>query len=130
VQTIHSALREMLQKEGASIDGMYFCPHHPKGNPPYNILCSCRKPAAGMLRQAAKDLDIDLKKSVVIGDKISDVQTAQGLQRPGILVLTGFGKDEQEKYQGNWEKAPDYIAENLLEAVSWFLKNSSFIEKG
>lgn len=124
VQTIHTALREMLQQEGAEIDGIYYCPHHPKGNPPYNIQCSCRKPEAGMLQQAAKDLDIDLKKSIVIGDKLSDVQTAQRLNIPGILVLSGFGKGELEKYQQIWEKAPDYIAENLLDAAGWWLKYS------
>ncbi|NTV83415.1 MAG: D-glycero-beta-D-manno-heptose 1,7-bisphosphate 7-phosphatase [Bacteroidales bacterium] len=129
VQTIHTALQEMLQKEGAGIDGMYYCPHHPKGNPPYNIQCRCRKPEAGMLRQAGKDLDLDLNRSIVIGDKLSDVQTAQRLNIPGILVLTGFGKGELEKYQQNWEKEPDHIAENLLEAASWFLKNSSIKEK-
>jgi D-glycero-D-manno-heptose 1,7-bisphosphate phosphatase len=129
VRIIHTALREMLLKEGAEIDGIYYCPHHPKGNPPYNIQCNCRKPEAGMLQQADKDLDLDLNRSIVIGDKLSDVQTAQRLNIPGILVLTGFGKGELEKYQQNWEKAPDNIAENLLEAASWFLRNSSIKEK-
>ena len=129
VQTIHTALREMLLKEEAEIDGIYYCPHHPKGNPPYNMQCDCRKPKAGMLKQATKDLDLDLNRSIVIGDKLSDVQTAQRLNIPGILVLTGFGKGELEKYQQNWEKKPDHIAENLLEAASWFLKNSSIKEK-
>ena len=129
VQTIHAALQEMLQKEEAEIDGIYYCPHHPKGNPPYNMQCDCRKPKAGMLKQATKDLDLDLNRSIVIGDKLSDVQTAQRLNIPGILVLTGFGKGELEKYQQNWEKKPDHIAENLLEAASWFLKNSSIKEK-
>ena len=129
VQTIHTALREMLQKEETEIDGIYYCPHHPKGNPPYNMQCDCRKPKAGMLKQATKDLDLDLNRSIVIGDKLSDVQTAQRLNIPGILVLTGFGKGELEKYQQNWEKKPDHIAENLLEAASWFLKNSSIKEK-
>jgi len=130
VRIIHTALREMLLKEGAEIDGIYYCPHHPKGNPPYDIQCNCRKPEVGMLRQADKDLDLDLNRSIVIGDKLSDVQTAQRLNIPGILVLTGFGKGELETYQQNWEKAPDHIAENLLEAASWFLRNSSKKEKG
>jgi D-glycero-D-manno-heptose 1,7-bisphosphate phosphatase len=120
VQTIHAALREMLLKKGAAIDGIYYCPHHPQGNPPYNIHCSCRKPEAGMLQRAAKDLDIDLRKSIVIGDKYSDVQTAQRLNIPGILVLTGFGKGELKQYQQNWEKAPTHISKNLLDATVWW----------
>jgi D-glycero-D-manno-heptose 1,7-bisphosphate phosphatase len=128
VQTIHTALQEMLQKNGAAVDGIYFCPHHPLGNPPYNIHCHCRKPEPGMLLRGALDLDIDLRKSIVIGDKYSDVQTAQRLNIPGILVLTGFGKGELEKYQQSWERAPVHISKNLLDATAWWFNQLSIEE--
>lgn len=129
VLTIHAALRKMLQHQGAEIDGIYYCPHHPQGNPPYNINCRCRKPESGMLLKAAEELHIDLKKSIVIGDKYSDVLTAQRLNIPGILVLTGFGKSEREKYQSSWEKEPVHIAENLSDAVRWWFNQSATKDK-
>lgn len=124
VLTIHGALKKMLQQQDAEVDGIYYCPHHPQGNPPYNIQCSCRKPESGMLVKAARELQIDLNKSIVIGDKYSDVLTAQRLNIPGILVLTGFGKSERDKYQSNWVKEPAHIAENLSEAVRWWFDQS------
>ncbi len=129
VLTIHTTLRKMLQQQGAEIDGIYYCPHHPQGKPPYNIYCNCRKPESGMLLKAAEELHIDLKKSIVIGDKYSDVLTAQRLNIPGILVLTGFGKSERDKYHSNWEKEPAHIAENLSEAVRWWFNQSTTNDK-
>ena len=60
----------------------------------------------------------------MIGDKYSDVQTAQRLHIPGILVQTGFGLNEIEKYQNNWEKPPEYIAVDLLDAINWWFNRS------
>jgi D-glycero-D-manno-heptose 1,7-bisphosphate phosphatase len=121
VETINAALVNMLAAEHAQVDGIYYCPHHPKGYPPYNIECSCRKPASGMLLQATDDLNIDLTKSAVIGDKYTDVLTGHRLGIPGLLVCTGFGEGEIEKYSVTWNRAPDFIAADLLEAVRWLL---------
>ena len=121
VHHINAALIELLKAEGARVDGIYFCPHHPEGQPPYNIECSCRKPATGQIRKAARDLHLDISRSVIIGDKFSDVQTGQNLGIPGILVLTGYGKEEYRKYQNKWRQAPDYIARDIGEAVDWWL---------
>lgn len=129
VLTIHAALRKMLQHQDAEIDGIYYCPHHPQGNPPYNIYCRCRKPESGMLLKAAEELHIDLKRSIVIGDKYSDVLTGQRLNIPGILVLTGFGKSERDKYQSHWEQEPAHIAENLSDAVHWWFNQSTTNDK-
>ena len=113
----------MLADQNAFIDGIYYCPHYPEGKTPYNIKCNCRKPASGMLQQATNDLNIDLTKSVVIGDKWIDVLTAQYLDIPGILVHTGFGKEQIKKYSTKWKKPPDFIGENLLDAVKWVFTN-------
>ena len=67
-----------LGKKGAFIDGLYFCPHHPDRGFPgeraaYKCACACRKPAPGMLLQAAKDFNIDITSSYMIGDSEKDV---------------------------------------------------------
>lgn len=72
-------METLLGKKNAFIDALYFCPHHPhRGYPEerkeYKIVCDCRKPAPGMLLKAAKELNINLSESVMIGDNASDVQ--------------------------------------------------------
>jgi HAD superfamily hydrolase (TIGR01662 family) len=74
--------------QGGRVDASYLCPHHPDDG------CSCRKPAPGMLQQAAKDLELDLTRSYVIGDAISDIEAADAVKAQGILVLTGRGKNQ------------------------------------
>ncbi|HAW44732.1 MAG TPA: D-glycero-beta-D-manno-heptose-1,7-bisphosphate 7-phosphatase [Sutterella sp.] len=82
-------LLETFQAHGAALDGIYFCPHHPdKGEAPYRTVCDCRKPAPGMLIKAAKDLDIDLSKSAIVGDKPSDAQAGLAAGLP-VRVLVG-----------------------------------------
>lgn len=83
---IHQRLREELQAGGARVDGIYHCPHGPEDD------CGCRKPAAGMARQAAADLGLDLAAAVMAGDSEADLGLAAGLGIPGFLVLTGAGR--------------------------------------
>lgn len=111
------------------IDAIYFCPHHPKiGIELYRKDCVCRKPKPGMLKHAAKDLDIDLNQSFMIGDKMDDIGAGYQAGCETILVLTGQGRDELENYNKIentvLEKSikPDNIASDLLEAVSIILK--------
>ena len=79
---IHNKLETLLGKEGAYIDGLYYCPHHPhKGfqgeRAEYKIECDCRKPKPGLLIKAAKDFNIDLSQSWMIGDDVNDVMAGQ-----------------------------------------------------
>jgi D-glycero-D-manno-heptose 1,7-bisphosphate phosphatase len=120
VDQINRQLLYLLQREGAKVDGIYYCPHHLQGHPPFNINCDCRKPSAGMLQKAAREHQLALNQSVMIGDKYSDVETGQQLNIPGILVRTGFGEGEIKKYQHQWHKAPDYIARDILDAIEWW----------
>jgi D-glycero-D-manno-heptose 1,7-bisphosphate phosphatase len=109
---IHDRLRELLAREGASIDRIYYCPHHPtEGRPPYLTVCRCRKPAPGMLEDAARDLGIDLAGSFVVGDKLSDVEAGINAGATGILVRTGYGSQIAPG------KVPRYVADNLAGAV-------------
>ncbi len=126
VREVNSALLEMLRRENARVDGIYYCPHHLQGNPPYNIACECRKPAPGMLLEAANDLKIELSQSLVVGDKLTDVETANRLDIPGIIVQTGFGKDESRFISSPvLSRPPAYIADNLLDAVNWWYSRRS-----
>ena len=82
LRTVHDRLETLLGKEGAYLDAIYFCPHHPeKGfageRPEYKIPCACRKPSPGMLLQAAEDLHISLQESYMIGDSDRDVQAGR-----------------------------------------------------
>ena len=70
VGQVHRRLEELLAQEGAHLDAIYYCPHHPQvGPPPYRKSCNCRKPAGGMLLEAAEKFSIDLSRSFMVGDK-------------------------------------------------------------
>lgn len=117
------AKREEFEKEliEFGFDKVYICPHQ------HNEGCNCRKPSKGMLSKAAKDNNLDLEHCVVIGDRWTDIMAANKVGSIKIIVQTGAGKESIQKYNnqeynGSWpEVAPDYIAENLLDAVSWLL---------
>ncbi|HBB70773.1 MAG TPA: D,D-heptose 1,7-bisphosphate phosphatase, partial [Geobacter sulfurreducens] len=95
VHRLHRFMDAELAKDGAFVDAYYLCPHHPHhGVGPYRIECSCRKPLPGMLTGAARDMDIDLARSYLIGDKMSDVEAGLAAGCTSLLVLTGYGDDE------------------------------------
>ena len=78
VEALHAHLRALLEKEGVHLDEIYYCPHHPtKGKGDYRKACDCRKPKAGLILQASKQLGIELKQSIFIGDKLIDMQAAE-----------------------------------------------------
>ena len=119
VQKAHRYLGEMLAAEGIVIDGYYYCPHHPDGLvPEYSRVCRCRKPAPGMVEHAARDLDLDVDRSFVVGDKWLDVGLANQAGARGILVRTGYGADtadapppgvRAERVVATLAEAADYI---------------------
>lgn len=114
---LNKELVRMLEKEGAKIDGVYYCPHHTKGSiEKYSIECECRKPKIGMLKKAAEDFDIDLPNSYMVGDKPDDINLAKNAGCKSILVKTGYGVDSMDKC------SPDFIAEDIVEAVEIILK--------
>lgn len=122
VHETHAFLARMLQAEGARFDGVYYCPHHPKsGSSRYTRECGCRKPGTGMLDQAAKDLDIDVKKSFVVGDKWSDVELGQRAGAASVLVASGFPADDPGNARPEHVREPDHIAPSITEAVDWIL---------
>jgi D-glycero-D-manno-heptose 1,7-bisphosphate phosphatase len=122
VNETHDLLVRMLGEEGARLDGLYYCPHHPRaGNSPYTRECDCRKPATGLLDRAAKELDIDLGRSFMIGDKWSDVELGHRAGCRSVLVRTGFAHDDPGNIRPAGGRDPDFIAHDLAEAVEWVL---------
>jgi len=122
---VHQANRrlvELLEREGAALDGIYYCPHHPReGAPPYRQDCQCRKPRPGMLLQAAVDLGIDLTRSYMVGDGLVDVGAARAAGVLPVMVLTGYGRGHLEHRRSRWTVEPEHIAEDLSAAVDWIL---------
>ncbi len=118
---LHAEMERLLRDEGAHIDGLFFCPHHPtEGIPPYRIACDCRKPAPGLLFRAAKQFGLDLASSYMVGDHLSDVECGQRVGAHSILLLTGHGREQAEKIP-LLPAAPSHIANDLFEAVQWIL---------
>lgn len=75
---IERHMRDVLEAQGATLAGVYHCPHHPDGTvPELAVACNCRKPNPGMILRAAADHDIDLSRSIMVGDKESDTEAAR-----------------------------------------------------
>ena len=121
LEQIHRKMESELGKQGAYLDDLFYCPHHPdkgyKGeNIEFKIDCNCRKPKTGMLKQAANKYNIDLKQSWFIGDTTMDIKTGINAGTKTILVNTGeAGLDKK------YNVVPDYNFENLLQAVDFIL---------
>ena len=119
---IHRELCRMLHAEGGSLDGIYYCPHHPtEGRGRYLRSCDCRKPAPGLLLRAAADLGLDLGRSYCVGDRLADLECGQPAGTKGVLVLTGYGKKEVSLAGAIPDRRPFSIAISLREAVGWIL---------
>jgi D-glycero-D-manno-heptose 1,7-bisphosphate phosphatase len=122
VQELHAKLERLLAQEGARLDAIYYCPHHPDVGPPgLRLDCDCRKPRTGMLDRAAADLGIDLARSYMIGDTFRDVTCAQAAGALAIMVQTGYGKGELEYHPDRDRVIPDHPAIDLLDAVAWIV---------
>jgi len=125
IHEVHQKLSNELSLDGARLDAIYYCPHHPSvGNPPYLKDCTCRKPKPGMLLRAADEFQIELKRSYVIGDRYGDIELAHNAGTKSILVLSGYGIGEYEYQRQHWSIQPDWIAKNLLEATEIILKQA------
>ena len=122
VRLIHRKMQTLLGTEGAYIDDIVFCPHHPdKGYPEenksYKVDCNCRKPKTGMIDEMVEKHHIDLSESFIIGDSTIDMMLGKNAGLKTILVRTGeAGQD------GRYDATPDYVVSDLSEAVELILK--------
>jgi D-glycero-D-manno-heptose 1,7-bisphosphate phosphatase len=120
---VHERMVEELAGQGARLDGIYVCPHHPEAKrDEYRLACDCRKPKTGLFSAAAAEHDIDLTASFVVGDRWSDLKAAAACGATSVLVLTGYGQGDLE-YLGPTQKLqPDHVAEDLQAAAAWIIE--------
>ncbi|MEJ2587440.1 MAG: HAD family hydrolase [Deltaproteobacteria bacterium] len=124
VHEVHDHMKSLLGENGATVDGIFFCPHHPAGKvDKYSKLCDCRKPGTGLIKKSMADFDIDMEKSYVVGDRYTDIEMARRCGLKAILVKTGYGMGDLEYVIPQCHFKPDHIASNLQEAVDWILEN-------
>ena len=117
LEAIHARLQGLLEQEDAALDAIYFCPHHPDDG------CRCRKPNVGMVERAVSELQLDLRRSYLIGDHARDIQLAHRVGAKAIL-LTPALVDAQSLDRLKVEQAmPDAVAKSMAEAVDWILKD-------
>jgi D-glycero-D-manno-heptose 1,7-bisphosphate phosphatase len=125
VDQVHQELNRRLQTaDGPPVERFYVCPHHPSGSlPAYRMTCTCRKPAPGMLLQAAQDLGLQLKASFTVGDRLTDIHAGARAGTRTVLVQTGRHRDPTiettESMDPNLQ--PDQICPDLLAAAAWIL---------
>lgn len=124
VAQCNARLEALLKQRRARVDAVYYCPYHPRGSVKrYQRESKCRKPAPGMLDKARRELKIDLARSYMVGDKISDIQCGLARGLTTVFVKTGYGEGELQWNRDKWSVEPDHIAEALPEAVVWILED-------
>jgi D-glycero-D-manno-heptose 1,7-bisphosphate phosphatase len=122
--SVHTAIDAHLASGRARIEAYYHCPHHPdEAREPYRIVCRCRKPGPGMIEQACRELNLDPGRSVMVGDRWTDVACGHAAGTKSVLVRTGVGA--REAAQPPQGRGADMVVGNLMEAVGWILRNCS-----
>lgn len=130
VKEVNTLMERCLAEEGARIDGIFFCPHHPRGVvPEFTRACDCRKPDIGLFTQACRAFDIDMTRSYMVGDRYQDIETAERAGVKGILVKTGYGMGDMEYLLPGKTLRPAHISEDLLHAVRWLLERETALAK-
>ncbi len=114
---IEARVHQLLSKSGARVDKVYTCPHHPNGVvPELTMACECRKPKPGLLLRAARELNIDLTRSVFLGDKASDIEAGKAAGSKTILYL--HQEDELQKVEAAKNSNADYKVSSMSEILS------------
>jgi len=114
VHAVMARLRRRLRECGVELSAIYFCPHRPEEG------CACRKPGTALLERAAEDLHLSLRGSVMIGDKRIDAATGRLAGGQGILVRTGYGREEELR-NDPLLPPPDHVSDDLAAAAAWWL---------
>ena len=124
LERAHAHISSVMTAGGAAIDRYYHCPHHPDGIVPgLNRACECRKPAAGLWHQAARELSIDLARSFTIGDRWLDVGAGRAAGTQSILVRTGYGRGEEDAPPAGL--TADVVVSDLAAAAGWILQQDA-----
>lgn len=109
---IHQKMTGILSLSSATIDGIYYCPHHPDEG------CSCRKPSTKLLELACKELGLDPLSSYVVGDSNTDIEMGKNAGCTSVLIRDNCQKQHQN------EIGADFIAPNLYSAILWIIEHS------
>ena len=109
---VNARISNLLWKQGVMVEKFYFCPHTPSDG------CRCRKPLSGMLDDASVEFGFKKDEIIVVGDKICDVELGQRVGGRGVLLRTGHGSEVDLNKE---DVKPDYVCEDLFEAVDWIL---------
>jgi D-glycero-D-manno-heptose 1,7-bisphosphate phosphatase len=129
VAAVHRRLDELLAEHDAHVDRYDYCPHHPAAKvPKYRVVCACRKPSPGMLLRAAEECGIDLGRSYLLGDKLSDLEAGRRAGCRVLLVRTGYGAEMERRLgQLGLDRIP--VAADLGQAISdYVLHDASFLK--
>ena len=122
VISVNNELNKKLSEFNVEIDAFYYCPFHPDFS--IKVNCVCRKPSPKMILDASTDFNIDLSKSYFIGDSVSDILAGINAGVKTVLVKTGNGVESISILQ-NGNNFPSFVAENLTEACSFIINDSS-----
>jgi len=124
---IHAHLGELLAADGAQLEAIYHCPHHPtEGVGAGRTECSCRKPKPGLVLQAARELGLDLEHSWMVGDAARDLEAGWSAGVRGVLVLTGKGERERALLR----REPAFVAKDVLAAARWIVSQRAARAQG
>jgi len=118
LEAVHARLQGLLEGEDAALDAIYFCPHHPDDG------CRCRKPGTGMVDRAVAELELDLKRSYLIGDHERDMQLAKAIGAKAVLVTPEPVEESARAALKAKHAMPDLIAKSMAEAVGWILADA------
>ncbi len=121
---IHARMETLLGEQGAYVDRIYFCPHHPERGfegerSEYKIDCACRKPGTGMIDRGVAELGVDPAGSFIIGDRTTDIECGRRADLRTILVRTGAAGAD-----GKVDVTPDHVADDVSAAVDWVLNDA------
>lgn len=119
LEAIHNKLRLLLAEDGVTLDGLYFCPHHPDDR------CHCRKPSRGMVDRAVAELQVDLSRAYVVGDSVRDIELAKQVGARAVLVMTGPSAAETLADLTARDLSPDHVAADLPHAVEWTIAHAT-----
>lgn len=115
VHEVHEHMRRELLAHGATLDGIYYCPHGTTDD------CDCRKPGIGMIKRAEREHHLDLQRSFVVGDRFLDMEMAFNAGCRAVYVRTGWGLGEHTWHSKDWPRQPDVIVDDLERAVDWIV---------
>lgn len=119
---VHAATESLLAAAEAKLDGAYYCPNHPEGTVErFARDASCRKPALGMLEAAVRDLEIDVSRSTMVGDQVTDIEFANSAGLAAVLVMTGKGESHLQEALSRGLRV-DAGVPDLAAAVDWILR--------